>query len=70
MEPSNISGNFPAISLTSNDSYIGEQLRHQPGVTDVSFEMIVPLSRPHWNRTFAAPGDDFLLLQLNGAAPD
>jgi predicted permease len=49
---------------------IGEQLRRQPGVTDVSFETIVPLSRLHWNRTFAAHGQDFLLLQLNGAAPD
>jgi predicted permease len=49
---------------------IGEGLKTQPGVKDVSFEFIVPLSHRGWNGRYAAPGGEKHLIWLNSVGPD
>ncbi|MBS1799921.1 MAG: ABC transporter permease [Acidobacteria bacterium] len=49
---------------------IGDGLRAQPGVKDVSFESMVPLSARGWNGYYQAPGGGQHLLWLNGIGPD
>jgi putative ABC transport system permease protein len=48
---------------------IGEDLSHQPGVKDVSFEFIVPLSHRGWNGRYSAPGGKPQLMWMNGVGP-
>ncbi len=49
---------------------IGEGLSHQPGVKDVSFQFIVPLSHLGWNGGYSAPGAHPQILDLNSVAPN
>jgi predicted permease len=49
---------------------IGEGLKTQPGVKDVSFEFIVPLSHRGWNGRWAIPGGEKHLIWLNSVGPD
>jgi putative ABC transport system permease protein len=49
---------------------IGEGLRTQPGVKDVSFQYIVPVSHRGWNDNYAAPGGEKHLIWLNGVGPE
>jgi putative ABC transport system permease protein len=48
---------------------IGDSLSHQPGVQNVSFEFIVPLSHRGWNGLLLAPGGKPYLLWRNSVAP-
>jgi len=48
---------------------IGDELNHQPGVRNVSFEFIVPLSHRGWNGRFASPGHKPLMMWMNGVGP-
>ena len=48
---------------------IGEGLQTQPGVKDVSFEFIVPLSHRGWNGRYQAPGGEKHIIWLNSVAP-
>ena len=48
---------------------IGNELSHQPGVSGVSFEFIVPLSHRGWNGNYNAPGGQPKLIFLNSVAP-
>ena len=48
---------------------IGDDLSHQPGVKNVSFEFIVPLSHRGWNGRYSAPGGDRHMIWLNSVAP-
>jgi predicted permease len=48
---------------------IGDDLSHQPGVKNVSFEFIVPLSHRGWNGRYAAPGQKPHMIWLNSVAP-
>jgi predicted permease len=50
--------------------HIGDDLRHQPGVRNVSFEFIVPLSHRGWNGRYAAPGQSARMIWLNSVAPE
>jgi putative ABC transport system permease protein len=47
---------------------IGDELSHQPGVKNVSFEFIVPLSHRGWNGNYAAPGQPSKLIWMNSVA--
>jgi predicted permease len=49
---------------------IGDGLRAQPGVKDVSFQSMVPLSRRGWNGYYQTPAGGEHLLWLNGVGPD
>jgi Acidobacterial duplicated orphan permease len=49
---------------------IGEGLRTQPGVKDVSFQYIVPVSHRGWNDRFESPGGEKQLIWLNGVGPE
>jgi predicted permease len=49
---------------------IGEGLKAQPGVQDVSFQFIVPLSHRGWNDNLAAPGGAKHLTWLNSVGPE
>jgi predicted permease len=49
---------------------IGDGLKTQPGVKDVSFQFIVPLSHRGWNDNFAAPGGEKHLIWLNSVGPE
>ncbi len=49
---------------------LGEELSHQPGVKNVSFESIVPLSHLGWNGSYAASSGDSHMLDLNSVAPN
>lgn len=49
---------------------IGEGLRRQPGVTDVSFQSQVPLSHRGWNGRYSTPGETPHLLMMNSVAPE
>ncbi len=49
---------------------LGEGLRQQPGVKDVSFQFIVPLSGRGWNATYSTQGGDAHLIMLNSVGPD
>ena len=49
---------------------LGEGLRQQPGVKDVSFQFIVPLSGRGWNATYSTQGGDSHLIMLNSVGPD
>jgi len=48
---------------------IGEGLSHQPGVENVSFEFIVPLSHRGWNGGYQAPGHSSQLIYMNSVGP-
>jgi len=48
---------------------LGEELSHQPGVKNVSFEFIVPLSHRGWNGRYAAPGGSPKLIWMNSVGP-
>jgi predicted permease len=49
---------------------IGEGLKTQPGVKDVSFQFIVPVSHRGWNDNLAAPGGEKYLTWLNSVGPE
>ena len=49
---------------------IGESLKTQPGVKDVSFQFIVPVSHRGWNDNLAAPGGEKYLTWLNSVGPE
>jgi predicted permease len=49
---------------------IGEGLKTQPGVKDVSFQFIVPVSHRGWNDNYAVPGGEKHLIWLNGVGPE
>jgi predicted permease len=49
---------------------LNEELAHQPGVSAVSFESIVPLSHRGWNASYSAPGEARFLINMNAVAPD
>jgi predicted permease len=48
---------------------IGDNLSHQPGVKNVSFEFIVPLSHRGWNGDYSAPGGTPSLIYMNSVGP-
>lgn len=48
----------------------GEGLKTQPGVKDVSFQFIVPVSHRGWNDHFATPGGEKHMLWLNSVGPE
>ncbi|WP_263352827.1 ABC transporter permease [Acidicapsa acidisoli] len=48
---------------------LGDNLSHQPGVRNASFEFIVPLSHRGWNGRYAAPGQSAHMIWLNSVAP-
>jgi putative ABC transport system permease protein len=49
---------------------LGEGLSRHPGVKNVSFQFIVPLSHRGWNGEYAAPGGSAQLIYLNSVAPN
>jgi predicted permease len=49
---------------------LGEGLSRQPGVKNVSFEFIVPLSHRGWNGRYGAPGTPPQPIYMNSVAPD
>jgi predicted permease len=49
---------------------IGEGLKTQPGVKNVSFQFIVPVSHRGWNDNLAAPGGEKHLTWLNSVGPE
>jgi predicted permease len=49
---------------------LGEGLRRQPGVKNVSFQFIVPVSHRGWNGRYGAPGAPPHLIYMNSVAPD
>ncbi len=49
---------------------IWDGLKTAPGVKDVSFQFVVPLSHRGWNGHYAAPGGERHLLWLNSVGPD
>ena len=49
---------------------IGEDLSHQPGVRNLSFEFIVPLSHRGWNGRYSAPGGSPSLMWMNSVGPN
>jgi len=49
---------------------IGEGLKTQPGVKDVSFQYIVPVSHRGWNDHFASAGGEKHLIWINGVGPE
>jgi predicted permease len=49
---------------------IGEGLKTQPGVKDVSFQFIVPVSHRGWNDWYATPGGEKYLIWLNSVGPE
>jgi putative ABC transport system permease protein len=48
---------------------LGDELSHLPGVRNVSFEFIVPLSHRGWNDGFSAPDGSSHMLWLNSVGP-
>jgi predicted permease len=57
-------------SLMRTYQQLGEGLSRQPGVKNVSFEFIVPLSRLGWNGRYGAPGKPPQLMYMNSVGPD
>jgi predicted permease len=49
---------------------LGEGLSHQPGVRNVSFQFIMPLSHRHWTGLYSAPGEGAHKLNMNSVAPN
>jgi hypothetical protein len=49
---------------------LAEGLSRQPGVKNVSFEFIVPLSHRGWNGRYEAPGAQPRLMYMNSVGPD
>lgn len=49
---------------------LGEGLSHQPGVKNVSFEFIVPLSHRGWNGRYNTPAGGSHLIYMNAVGPD
>ena len=56
-------------ALAARYQQIGEALAHQPGVQNVSFARIVPVSGVGWDLTFEGAGGTEPLLELNAVAP-
>ena len=57
-------------SLMRKYQELGEGLSRQPGVKNVSFEFIVPLSHRGWNGRYGAPGTQPQLMFMNSVGPD
>jgi predicted permease len=57
-------------SLMRTYQQLGEGLSRQPGVKNVSFEFIVPLSHRGWNGRYGAPGKPPQLMYMNSVGPD
>jgi predicted permease len=57
-------------ALMRHYQQLGEGLSHQPGVKNVSFEFIVPLSHRGWNGRYGAPGAQPQLMYMNSVGPD
>ena len=49
---------------------MGDELRRQPGVRNMSFEYITPLSHRGWNATYSAPGGSPHLIWMNSVGPN
>ncbi|NUQ30035.1 MAG: ABC transporter permease [Acidobacteriaceae bacterium] len=49
---------------------IRERLKTEPGVKDVSFQFIVPLSHRNWNKSYSAGGGEQHLIWMNSVGPD
>ncbi|MGC2401446.1 MAG: ABC transporter permease [Acidobacteriaceae bacterium] len=49
---------------------LGEGLSQQPGVRNVSFQFIVPLTHRTWDNEYAAPGAQLQRLYMNSVGPD
>jgi predicted permease len=49
---------------------LSEGLSHQPGVKNVSFEFIVPLSHRGWNANYATPAGGTHLIFMNAVGPN
>jgi predicted permease len=49
---------------------LGDGLNHQPGVKNVSFEYIVPLSHRGWNGHYFTPAGGTHLIYMNAVGPD
>jgi predicted permease len=56
-------------SLMRKYQELGEGLSRQPGVKNVSFEFIVPLSHRGWNGRYGAPGAPLQLMFMNSVGP-
>jgi len=48
---------------------LGEGLSHQPGVSNISFEFIVPLSHRGWNGRYSKPGRSPNIIFMNSVGP-
>ncbi len=48
---------------------LDEELAHQPGVSAISFEYIVPLSHRGWNANYSVAGNGKFLINMNAVAP-
>jgi putative ABC transport system permease protein len=48
---------------------LGDNLSHQPGVRNTSFEFIVPLSHRGWNGRFSVPGGSPRMMWMNSVGP-
>jgi predicted permease len=57
-------------ALMSQYQQLAEGLNRQPGVKNVSFEFIVPLSHRGWNGRYGAPGAQPQLIYMNSVGPD
>jgi predicted permease len=57
-------------SLMRKYQELGEGLSRQPGVKNVSFEFIVPLSHRGWNGRYGALGKPPQLMFMNSVGPD
>ena len=57
-------------SLMRKYQELGEGLSRQPGVKNVSFEFIVPLSHRGWNGRYGPPGTQPQLMFMNSVGPD
>lgn len=49
---------------------IEEGLKTAPGVKDVSFQSIIPLSHRNWNGTYTTPGGTRQIIWLNSVSPE
>jgi predicted permease len=57
-------------ALTELYRQLGDGLSHQPGVKNVSFEFIVPLSHRGWNARYVTPAGGAHLIFMNAVGPD
>jgi predicted permease len=66
MDKQQLEGN----ALMQQYQQFGEGLSRQPGVKNVSFQFIVPLSHRGWNGRYGAPGAHPDLIYMNSVGPD